>query len=95
MKAFVSITLAFSGIVLIISVIAQTSNAMAQTQENASSERREPSPARPLSRPYPAVIECAPDDRKCEVERKLGPVNDQRYPLPPPRPFDLRKGRGF
>jgi hypothetical protein len=95
MKTFVSITFAFSGIVLITSVIAQTSTAMAQTQENATSERREP-------RPSPAVIECAPDDRKCEVEQKLGPVNDRLMPpqLPPPQlrpvpPFDPRKGRGF
>jgi hypothetical protein len=95
MKTFVSITLAFSGIVLITSVIAQTSAAMAQTQENAPSERREPPPARPLSRPSPVATECAPDDRKCEVERKLGLVNDILSPLPPPRPFDPRKGRDF
>jgi hypothetical protein len=92
MKTFVSITLAFGGIALITSVIAQTSVVVAQTQENAA-KRLEPPPARPLSRPYPAVIECAPDDRKCEVERKLGPVNDRLLPpqlpppqLPPPRP---------
>jgi hypothetical protein len=90
-----SITLAFSGIVLITSVIAQTSAAVAQTQENAPSERRGPLPARPLSRPSLAATECAPDDRKCEVERKLGLVNDILSPLPPPRSFDPRKGRGF
>jgi hypothetical protein len=97
MKTFVSITLAFSGIVLVTFVISQTSAVVAQTQENAASERREPPPTRPLSRPYPAVIECAPDDRKCEVERKLGPVNDRLLPpqLPRPQPFDPRKGRGF
>jgi hypothetical protein len=100
MKTFVPIMLAFSGIVLITSVIAQTSTARAQTQENAPSERREPReppPARPLLRPSPAAIECAPDDRKCEVEQKLGPVNDRLLPaqLPPVPPFDPRKGRGF
>jgi hypothetical protein len=100
MKTFVSITLAFSGIVLITSVIARTSAAMAQTQENAPSERREPQeppPAPPLSRPSLAATECEPDDRKCEVERKLGLVNDRLLPpqVTPPQPFDPRKGRGF
>jgi hypothetical protein len=100
MKTFVSITLAFSGIVLITSVIAQTSAVMAQTQENAPGERREPReppPAPPLSRPSPAATECASDDRKCEVERKLGLVNDRLLPpqVPPPQSFDPRKGRGF
>jgi hypothetical protein len=90
MKTFVSITLAFaalSGIVLITS-----SNVVAQTEENAAGKHRGPARphilGRPLQRPSPAVkaATCAPDDRKCEVERKLGLVND---------PFDPRKGVGF
>ena len=97
MKTFVSITLAFvaiGGIVLITPAIAQT----VDTQENAAGRR--PVPAGPPRRPSPAVTaanECAPDDRKCEVERKLGLVNDPLRPphLPPPQPLDPRKGRGF
>jgi hypothetical protein len=56
----------------------------------ASSKRQAPSRGVPLSRPYPAFTECAPDDRKCEVEHKLkGRVSD------PLRVFDPRKGVGF
>jgi hypothetical protein len=93
MKRFVSIApafAAFSGIVLITSVIAQTSAVVAQTQEDAASKRQAP-PVRtrgitPRPRPLAKWTECAPDDRKCEVKRKLkGVVFD---PVP-------RKGKGF
>ena len=78
----------FSGIVLITSVIAQTSAVVAQTQEDAPllPPRRQTPPSRPeravrsLSRPSPSFTECTPDDRKCEVERKLkGPVFDPGF----------------
>ena len=87
MKGFVSITLAFaafSGIVLITSVIAQTSAVVAQTRENEASKpppRGLPLSSRELAserhRRADAPSQCAPDDRKCEVERKLkGRVSD-------------------
>ena len=93
MKRFVSITLAFaafSGIVLITSLVVQTSAVVAQTQEDAASKRQTPHvrtrPGQP--RPLAKWTECAPDDRKCEVERKLeGLVFDLRE-VP-------RKGKGF
>jgi hypothetical protein len=93
MKKFVSITLAFaafSGIVLITSLIAQISAVVAQTQEDAASKREAPHvrtrPGQP--RPLAKWTECARDDRKCEVERKLkGLVFDPRE-VP-------RKGMGF
>jgi hypothetical protein len=91
MKRFVSITLAFaafSGIVLITSVIAQTSAVVAQTQEDAASKRQAPRVTLRQPRPLAKWTECAPDDRKCEVERKLkGLVFDPRE-VP-------RKGKGF
>jgi hypothetical protein len=92
MKTFVSITLAFSGIVLITSAIPQTSAVVAQTQEDAPPlpPRRQAPPSRPErtvrspSRPSPSFTECAPDDRKCEVERKLKGLGS-----------DPGKGEGF
>jgi hypothetical protein len=79
--------------VLITSVIAQTSAVVAQTQEDAGTKRQAP-PVRPREitprqlRPLAKWTECAPDDRKCEVERKLkGVVFDPRE-IP-------RKGKGL
>jgi hypothetical protein len=98
MKRFASIALAFaafSGIALIVSVIAQTSSVVAQTQEDAASTPLPPARQAPPSRSaittYESrkIAQCAPDDRKCEVEHKLkGLVFD-------PREVSPRKGKGF
>jgi hypothetical protein len=89
MKTFVTRAFAvFSGIVLITSVIAQNSAVVAQTQEDAPPlpPRRQAPPSRPERtmrsppRPSLSLSECAPHDRKCEVERKLkGPVFDPGF----------------
>jgi hypothetical protein len=93
MLTFTTLLGAICAFVVITSVIAQTSAVVAQTQEAAASKRQAPpvrtreiTPRQP--RPLAKWTECAPDDRKCEVERKLkGVVFDPRE-VP-------RKGKGF
>jgi hypothetical protein len=78
---------AFSWVVPAITpVAAQTSAVAAHGRDNVSEPAARARRTRSIRAPFREMAHCAPDDRKCEVERKLkGTVYD---PLSPRRPRD-------
>jgi hypothetical protein len=73
---------AFSGFLAITPVAAHTSAVVHHSREKATRSKPRTQAVRAPLREMPR---CAPDDRKCEVERKLkGQVSDPRLLIPAP-----------